>query len=160
MRRQAGFSLIELLIVIAIILCIAAMAIPNLLRSKLSANEASAVSGLRTIATAQTTYSIAYPSIGYASQLTALGLPATGQPMSSSAAGLLDWVLGCPSQPCPKSGYLFSIVNATGTPVSAYDTTAVPQTVGTTGRRGFCSDQVPTLTYDPNGGAACTEPMQ
>ena len=160
MRRQSGFSLIELLIVIAIILVIAAMAIPNLLRSKMSANEASAVSSLRTIATPQTTYSIAYPSLGYADALTKLAAPTGGNPVDSTHAGLLDWVLGCASQPCTKSGYQFSIINANGSPVSSYETTAVPQTIGTTGRRGFCGDQVPSITYDPNGGTACTTEIQ
>ena len=93
MRRQRGFSLIELLIVIAIILVIAAMAIPNLLRSKMSANEASAVGSLRAIATAQTTYTVAYPNIGYADALTKLAAPTSGN-VDENHAGLLDWVLG------------------------------------------------------------------
>lgn len=160
MRVQKGFSLIELLIVIAIILTIAAMSIPNLIRSKMSANEASAVSSLRTINTAQTTYAIAYPEVGYADQLTKLAAASGGGAATSTNAGLLDWVLGCASQPCTKSGYQFAITNATGSPVSGYQVTAVPQLLGSTGRRGFCSDQVPKLQYDPNGGTACTLPLQ
>ena len=160
MRRQHGFSLIELLIVIAIILTIAAMAIPNLLRSKMSANEASAVGSIRTIATAQTTYIVAYPNLGYADSLTKLSYPAAGQSADPNHAALIDWVLGCATQPCPKAGYLFSIVNVTGTPPSAYEITATPQLMGQTGRRGFCGDQVPRLMYDPNGGTACTVALQ
>src|SRR5690242_364805 len=98
-RRQQGFSLIELLIVIAIILVIAAMAIPNLLRSKMSANEASAVASIRTIATSQTTYAVAYPNVGYADALTKLAAPTSGG-VDQYHAGLLDWVLGCSTQPC------------------------------------------------------------
>jgi len=159
MRRQRGFSLIELLIVIAIILVIAAMAIPNLLRSKMSANEASAVGSLRAIATAQTTYSVAYPNVGYADSLTKLAAPTSGN-IDENHAGLLDWVLGCASQPCAKSGYQFSIVNPTGSPVSAYGVTAVPTLVGQTGRRGFCGDQVPRIMFDDTGGTNCTIPLQ
>lgn len=160
MRRQRGFSLIELLIVIAIILALAAMAIPNMLRSKMSANEASAVGSIRTIATAQTTYAVAYPSVGYADALTKLALPPSGQPVDQAHAGLLDWVLGCASQPCPKSGYQFSIVNTTGTPISAYEITATPVLPGQSGRRGFCGDQVPRILSDPNGGTSCTVALQ
>lgn len=159
-HRQEGFSLIELLIVVAIILVIAAMSIPNLLRSKMSANEASAVSSLRTINTAQTTYAVTYPTVGYADALTKLASAPGGGAPSSANAGLLDWVLGCSTQPCTKSGYMFAITNATGTPVSGYEVTAVPQLPGQTGRRGFCSDQVPRMMYDPNGGTSCTTPLQ
>ena len=160
MRRQVGFSLVELLIVIAIILVIAAIAIPSLLRSKMSANEASAVGSIRTIATAETTYAVAYPQIGYADTLTKLASPPSGQPVDQSHAGLLDSVLGCSSQPCSKAGYQFSIVNVTGTPASAYEITATPQVVGQTGRRGFCGDQVPRILYDPNGGTSCTQAVE
>ncbi len=159
-RRQQGFSLIELLIVVAIILVIAAMAIPNFLRSKISANEASAVSSLRTINTAQTTYALTYPTIGYADQLTKLAFPAGSTSPNPNAAGLLDWVLGCTSQPCEKSGYRFSITNPIGSPVNGYTLTAVPANPGQTGVRGFCSDQVPNMTFDQSGGTACTQILQ
>ena len=160
MHREAGFSLIELLIVVAIILVIAAMSVPNLVKSRLAANEASAVSSLRTINTAQTTYSITYPNQGYADNLAKLGAPAGGAPVGPNNAALLDWVLGCANQPCQKSGYQFSILNPSGTPVSAYSSNGVPVIPGTTGVRGFCGSQLTVIMYDPQGGANCTKPIQ
>jgi len=159
MCRQKGFSLIELLIVVAIILALAAMAIPNMIRSKMSANEASAVSSLHAISNAQASYSMTYPDLGYADQLTKLAFPPPGQPIDSTHAGIIDWVLGCSSQPCAKSGYQFSIGNTVGTPISGYIAVGTPVLQGQTGRRGFCSNQVSQVTQDPNGGSNCTEPF-
>jgi type IV pilus assembly protein PilA len=157
--RQKGFSLIELLIVVAIILVISAIAVPNMIKARMQANEASAISSIRTINTAQVTYAVTYPDVGYATDLARLGAPSSGN-VTSANAGLLDWVLGCPTQPCPKSGYLFNVVNPTGYPVDSYGVTAVPKIVGQSGQRGFCSDRLNPLLADPAGGTTCTIPLQ
>lgn len=160
MRRQRGFSLIELLIVISIILALAAMAIPNLIPSKMSANEASAVSLLHAIANAQTTYQLTYPNLGYADQFTKLAVPPPGSPIDANHAGIIDWVLGCTAQPCQKAGYQFSIGSTSGTPISGYVAVGAPLLAGQTGRRGFCSNLASQITYDPNGGSSCTLPLE
>ena len=156
---DAGFSLIEVLVVVAIILILAAIAIPNLLKSKIVANEASAVSSIRQIMTAQATYQSTYPTVGFADNLTKLSNQAGGPPDPNNA-GILDWVLGCTSQPCPKSGYNFSIASTAGTPANSYYVFGVPIDRGKTGIRGFCGEERGAIRADPAGGTTCTAALQ
>ena len=141
MRRWSGFSIIELLIVIAIILVIAAIAIPNLLQSRMAANEASAAGSLRAIASAQITYFNAYPTIGYSATLPQLGGAGPCTPGPATAC-LLDTSL---STAIPgsggKSGYFFLVTGiATGGPINNnYVTGAAPVQPGTSGNKNFCS---------------------
>ena len=147
--RQKGFSLIELLIVVAIILIIAAIAIPNLLRSRMAANEASAVGSIRTINTSAVTYSSTYPNDGFPATLASLGGPSPCTATSSNAC-LLDAVLAGGT----KSGYVFALITDGNTPSVGYSITGTPVTVGTTGQRMFFSDQSGVIRYDPSGAGA------
>ncbi len=140
MRSTRGFSLIELLIVVAIILIIAAIAIPNLLQSKIAANEASAVGSLRAITTAEITYYNAYPTVGYADLLGNLGgnLPCTA---SSTGACLIDDSL---SNATPgsqgKSGYFFQATGIASASLNAnYVIGAAPMQMHQTGNHDYCS---------------------
>ena len=163
MRRAKGFSLIELLIVVAIILIIAAIAIPNLLRARIAANESSAVSSIRTINTAEVTYQSAYPTVGYSSSLGQLGPGGAGtvctNPTETNAC-LIDSVLSnAISAGAAKSGYYYDLAAQQGNGGTLYLTYTVGASAAAfnqTGVRDFCSTedsvvhfQVPTSQSSP-----------
>ncbi|MFP5204568.1 MAG: prepilin-type N-terminal cleavage/methylation domain-containing protein [Acidobacteriota bacterium] len=169
MRRSAprrvspnGFTLMELLIVIAIILILMLMAIPTIGSLKKKANETSAINSVQVINKAEIQYQSTFPANGYACALSALGGdPASGAP-SATGAQIIQQDLASGD----KSGYIFNITNCTKVTINGqdrftgYTVTAVPETVGKTGDRGFCSDQFGTIKQDPAGGTNCSQPLQ
>jgi type IV pilus assembly protein PilA len=154
-RRQKGFSLIELLIVVTIILIISAIAIPNLMRSKMSANEAAAIGALKTLTESAVMYSNSYG--GFPHSIANLGPSGGGPGASSTAADLIDSGLATGV----KSGYRFTFSvtgsDAAGNVVS-YAVTAVPVTPGSTGQRSFYTDQSGTIRVSPSGTADSSSP--
>ncbi len=160
---RKGFSLIELLIVVAIILIIAAIAIPNLLRARQSANQASAVSNVRTISTASVSYWVTYGN-GYPPSLASLG--GAGASATCNASNLIDPVLS--TAPYQKSGYQYAYAGQEGNVVTVpsscaspgflgYLATAVPITIGLTGNISYCTYEPGIIHMDTSGAPAADE---
>jgi type IV pilus assembly protein PilA len=147
--KSVGFSLIELLIVVAIILIIAAIAIPNFLHAKMAANESSAVSAVRVINTSEVAYASANLAIGFSVLLSDLG-PAGGD--------YIDATLASGS----KGGYAFTYLQGTGTtPATSYTLNADPTSRSITGQRSFYSDQTNVITFNTTAVASATDsPLQ
>jgi type IV pilus assembly protein PilA len=143
MAKQKGFSLIELLIVVAIILIIAAIAIPNLLKGRLAANNSAGAATIRTLNTAEATYLTTYPTAGFA-DIPTLGPSASSCPSSgptSTNACLLDNTVGCTAQWCQKDAFWYNITLTTGD----YTVTAIPVTGQAD--RTYCSNGDQSLHF-------------
>jgi len=153
LKNRKGFSLIELLIVVAIILIIAAIAIPNLLRARIAANESSAVSSVRTINTAQISYQSAYPTVGYAATLSALGPAAAGAcgaPTSTNSC-LIDFAVSNASTVAnAKSGYYFAMTGGG----QLYEISGSPAVFNQSGVRNFCSIEDGVVRFNNSGSSS------
>ena len=161
-HSESGFTLIELLIVMSVILILMTLAVPAMQKVTKQAHETSAISSLRDLNAQEAQYNSSYPTHGFACTLAAMGgKPDSGAP-SAEAAQLIPEDLASGH----KAGYTFTVTNCTKVTVNnqdqytSYQLTAVPNTVGHSGDRGFCTDENAQIRYDPKGGTNCTELLQ
>ena len=165
-KSNRGFTLIELLIVVAVILIIAAIAIPNLLRSRIAANQASAVASLHVLNTAEISYATTF-NTGFSQTLGCLGPPSAGVLPTATAAGLIDSVLsgmnsnlGSTATQSTKSGYDFVYSQAgtdTSGRINVYSITATPIAIGTTGTNSYYTDQSGVIRQNSTSTAGSTD---
>ncbi|WP_263378492.1 type IV pilin protein [Granulicella paludicola] len=161
-RNESGFTLVELLIVMSVILILMVLAIPKMQSVIRKANETSAISSLRMLNQMEGQYASEYPQHGFACTLPALGGKVGAAPPSAESAQLINDDLAAGS----KSGYTFSITGCAKTTINnvdqynSYQINAVPNSVGHSGDRGFCTDENAQIHYDPKGGTNCTELLQ
>ena len=161
-RHESGFTLVELLIVMSVILILLTLAIPAMQSVIRRGNETSAITSLRMLDEMEGQYNSTYPQHGFACSLTALGGKIGSGPPTAEAAQLIPDDLASGH----KAGYTFTISNCAKTTINnvdqynSYQITAVPNSVGHSGNRGFCTDENGEIRYDPKGGTNCTELLQ
>lgn len=161
-RTEAGFTLIELLIVMSVVLILMTLAVPALQKTIKHANETSAIKSLNLVRDMEAQYHSTYPTRGFACSLVALGGKPGSAPPTPDSAQLIPDDLAAGN----KAGYTFSITCGGKATVNnqdqynTYQVTAVPNSVGHSGDRGFCADEYGRVTFDPKGGTSCTELLQ
>jgi type IV pilus assembly protein PilA len=160
---EAGFTLIELLIVMSIIIVIMALAVPQVLKMRINANQLSAVQTMRVIGSAEMQYASSYPTNGFACPLALLGGDSKAGAPSPQASQLIDPTLAATGI---KAGYVFTVTCGAKTTLnnqdvySSFELIGVPQSVGHSGNNGYCSDDTNIIKIDPTGGTNCTQPLQ
>jgi type IV pilus assembly protein PilA len=161
-HNESGFTLVELLIVMSVILILMTLAIPAMQSVIRRGNETSAIASLRMLNEMEGQYNSNYPQHGFACALTALGGKVGSGPPTPEAAQLIPDDLASGS----KAGYTFSISGCSKTTINnidqynSYQINAVPNSVGHSGNRGFCTDENAQIRFDPKGGTNCTELLQ
>jgi type IV pilus assembly protein PilA len=161
-KHESGFTLVELLIVMSVILILMTLAIPAMQSVIRRGNETSAIASLKMLNEMENQYSSTYPQHGFACSLTALGGKLGSGTPTPEAAQLIPDDLASGT----KAGYTFTISNCQKTTINnidqynSYQITAVPNSVGHSGNRGFCTDENAQIHYDPKGGTNCTELLQ
>ena len=166
-RRPAWFWIAIIggcfVLLIPVLLIVAALAIPQMLKVRKVADETSAIQTMRTIGQAEISYNSAYAANGFACPLSALGGdPKSGAP-TPQASQLIDPALASTGQ---KAGYTFAVTCGTKVTINnqdvytSYEITGVPQAIGKTGDNGYCSDENNIVKIDPTGATNCTQPLQ